>query len=193
MVNKNIQLLIKDALAGKQSAYEALLKRYKNGIYSMIYQMIRNREETEDLVQETFIKAFNSLEKYNKNYAFSTWLYRITVNKCMDYLRKRKRKEHYEVELDKEEGLKLKGLAMNSADSGYQNTERQELQEIIQKVLNSLPEKYRVILVLREIEELSYQEIARVMKVSVSKVKVLLFRARQKIKEKLLPVYQEVI
>ncbi len=178
---------------GDREAFGELVSKHKTAVFSTIYSIIGNTQETEDIAQEVFINAYTTASTFKGKSSFSTWLYRITVNKCMDYLRKRKRKEHYEVELDKEEGLKLKGLAMNSADSGYQNTERQELQEIIQKVLNSLPEKYRVILVLREIEELSYQEIARVMKVSVSKVKVLLFRARQKIKEKLLPVYQEVI
>jgi len=178
---------------GDREAFGELVSKHKTAVFSAIYSIIGNTQETEDIAQEVFINAYTTAGSFKGKSSFSTWLYRITVNKCMDYLRKRKRKEHYEVELDKEEGLKLKGLAMNSADSGYQNTERQELQEIIQKVLNSLPEKYRVILVLREIEELSYQEIARVMKVSVNKVKVLLFRARQKMKEKLLPVYQEVI
>jgi RNA polymerase sigma-70 factor (ECF subfamily) len=178
---------------GDRKAFGELVSNHKTTVFSTIYSIIGNTQEAEDIAQEVFINAYTAAGSFKGKSSFSTWLYSVTVNKCMDYLRERKRKEYYEVELDKEERLKLKELTMNSVASTYQNTERQELQEIIQKVLNSLPEKYRVILVLREIEELSYQEIAHVMKVSVNKVKVLLFRARQKMKEKLLPVYQEVI
>ena len=185
MVNKNIQSLIKDALAGKQSAYEALLKRYKNGIYSMIYQMIRNREETEDLVQETFIKAFNSLENYNKNYAFSTWLYKIAFNHCIDAIRKKKLKT---LPLDKP--IKLRnGEVFHQVSDESQTPEADflftEKRKQIQKAIDNLPEKYRITIILRHKEERSYEEISQILNIPIGTVKARIFRAREILKKKL--------
>jgi len=185
VVNKNIQLLIKDALAGKQSAYEALLKRYKNGIYSMIYQMIRNREETEDLVQETFIKAFNSLEKYNKNYAFSTWLYKIAFNHCIDAIRKKKLKT---LSLDKP--VKLRdGEVFHQVGDESQTPETDflftEKRKQIQNAIDSLPHKYRITIILRHKEERSYEEISQILNIPLGTVKARIFRAREILKKKL--------
>jgi len=185
VVNKNIQLLIKDALADKQSAYEALLKRYKNGIYGMIYQMIRNREETEDLVQETFIKAFKSLESYNENYAFSTWLYKIAFNHCIDTIRKKKLKT---LPLDKP--IKLReGEVFHQVSDESQTPEGDflftEKRKRIQNAIDSLPEKYRITIILRHKEERSYEEISQILNIPLGTVKARIFRAREILKKKL--------
>jgi DNA-directed RNA polymerase specialized sigma24 family protein len=82
--------LIEKAMRGDQKAYEALVARYQRGLFNMVFQMVKNREETEDLVQETFIKAFNALASYDNRFAFSTWLYKIAYNNCIDTIRKKK-------------------------------------------------------------------------------------------------------
>jgi len=182
---ENINFLIKKALAGDQKAYDALLKRYQNGIYNMIYQMIKNREETEDLVQETFIKAFHSLASYNDNFAFSTWLYKIAFNNCIDTIRKKKLKT---LSIDKpiqfSEGEAKHEIRddSRSPESSFLFTERKK---IIQKTINSLPERYRSVIILRHQEERSYEEISVILNITLGTVKARIFRAREMLKKKL--------
>jgi RNA polymerase sigma-70 factor (ECF subfamily) len=184
-VHNHIQQLIKKALAGDQSAYDALLKRYQNGIYNMIYQMIKNREETEDLVQETFIKAFNSLESYNDQYAFSTWLYKIAFNNCIDAIRKKKLRT---LPLDKPIKLKEGEVQQEIRDDSrspehdYLYSEKKNL---IQKTIDALPERYRIVLILRHQEDRSYEEISTILKIPLGTVKARIFRAREMLKKKL--------
>jgi RNA polymerase sigma-70 factor (ECF subfamily) len=183
--NLNIQQLIKKALTGDQKAYESLLKRYQNGVYNMIYQMIKNREETEDLVQEAFIKAFKSLESYNEEYAFSTWLYKIAFNHCIDAIRKKKLKT---LPLDRPIQLKEGEVRHEIRDDAacpegdYIFAERKKL---IQESINSLPERYRIAIVLRHQKEYSYEEISKMLDIPLGTVKARIFRAREMLKKKL--------
>lgn len=185
MADKKISDLIKRALDGDQKAYEGLLKRYQSGIYNMIYQMIKNREETEDLVQESFIKAFRSLESYNENYAFSTWLYKIAFNHCIDAIRKKKLKT---LPLDRPIQLAEGEIQHEIRDDShcpegdYLFLERKKL---IQKTIDSLPERYRVAIVLRHQKEHSYEEIAQMLDIPIGTVKARIFRAREMLKKKL--------
>ena len=89
-MRENDSELIKKAKHGDAKAYEGLLKKYKNSVYNLVYRMVRDVQEAEDLTQEAFIKAFNSLTSFNEEYAFSTWLYKIATNNCIDFFRKRK-------------------------------------------------------------------------------------------------------
>ena len=89
-MRENDSELIKSAKGGDSKAYDGLLKKYKNSVYNLVYRMVRDVQEAEDLTQEAFIKAFNSLESFNEEYAFSTWLYKIATNNCIDFFRKRK-------------------------------------------------------------------------------------------------------
>ena len=182
---EEINQLIRDALSGKQSAFEALLNRYKNGIYNMIYQMIKNREEAEDLVQETFIKAFHSLESYNDHYAFSTWLYKIAFNHCIDAIRRKKLKTR---PLDKPIHLH-DGEVRHEIRDESRNPEKslmfEEKRQRIQETIESLPERYRVAILLRHREERSYEEISEILKIPIGTVKARIFRAREILKKKL--------
>lgn len=185
LADKKINLLIKKALSGEENAYDALLKRYQKGIYNMIYQMIRNREETEDLVQETFIKAFHSLDSYNDQFAFSTWLYKIAFNHCIDSIRKKKLKT---LSLDKPVLLKEGKVAHQIRDDSHgpeSDYIYQEKRKLIQETIESLPERYREAIVLRHREERSYEEISEILQIPLGTVKARIFRAREMLKKKL--------
>ena len=184
-MKERINQLIKQALEGDQKAYEMLLKRYENGIYNMIYQMVKNREETRDLVQETFIKAFRSLESYNDTYAFSTWLYKIAFNNCIDSIRKKKLKTF---PLDKPIQLKEGQVHQEIHDDTLSPEKKyifSESKNIIQNTIESLPEKYRSVILLRHNEERSYEEISEILNIPIGTVKARIFRAREMLKIKL--------
>jgi RNA polymerase sigma factor (sigma-70 family) len=177
--------LIRAALSGDQSAYEGLMKRYHHGIYVMIYQMIKNREETEDLVQETFMKAFNALGYYNDQFAFSTWLYKIAYNNCIDTIRKRKLKT---MPLDRpiqhSDGESAQDIRDDST-SPEKNYLYAENRRVIQEAIDGLPEIYRGVIRLRHQEERSYEEISEILKLPIGTVKARIFRAREELKKKL--------
>lgn len=184
--NKNqINNLIHKALHGDEESYAKLLHRYKHGIFKMIYQMIKNKEETEDIVQETFIKAFNSLDSYNSKYAFSTWLYKIAYNHCIDKLRKKKLKTQ---SLDKPIELKEGSVKFQIKDERY-NPEKSvildEKKNNINLTISSLPEKYKKVIIYRHHKDKSYEEISQELKIPLGTVKARIFRARELLKKKL--------
>lgn len=177
--------LIKQAIDGDETAYKDLLESYRGAIYNLLYKMVRNKEETEDLVQEAFIKAFNALPSFNEEYAFSTWLYKIAINNCIDHMRK-KRLKTYSInkpvqskdgELDRE----FPDTSM-SPDKRLLATERSNL---IETAIDELPENYKVAIVLRHSEEKSYEEIAEILNIPLGTVKARIFRAREMLKKKL--------
>lgn len=177
---------------GDQHAFEFLVRKYKITVFNTIYSIIGNTQEADDIAQEVFLKVYTKAGSFKGESSFSTWLYRITVNRCIDELRRRNNKIiSYETEFGEEEKLKLKDVLASKETDITEELTQKELQDIIQKAMNSLPEKDRIILTLKEIEGLSYNEIAQIMKISLGKVKIWLFRARQKLKEKLAFLYTE--
>jgi RNA polymerase sigma-70 factor (ECF subfamily) len=181
---ENSQLIVR-ALEGDQRAYESLMKRYHHGIYVMIYQMIKNREETEDLVQETFMKAFHALENYNNQFAFSTWLYKIAYNNCIDAIRKRKLKtQPIDRPIQHADGESVQELR-DDTTSPEKDFLYAEKQKFIQDAVDSLPEIYREVIRLRHQEERSYEEISERLGLPIGTVKARIFRAREVLKQKL--------
>jgi RNA polymerase sigma-70 factor (ECF subfamily) len=182
---EKINKLINRALNGDQRAYDALLKRYQHGIYNMIYQMVKNKEETEDLVQETFIKAFHSLDSYNDQYAFSTWLYKIAFNNCIDSIRKKKLRT---LSIDKPISLR-EGEVHHQLPAQIPGPEGKflfiERKKMIQQAIASLPERYRRVIILRHQEDRSYEEISEILNIPLGTVKARIFRAREMLKKKL--------
>jgi RNA polymerase sigma-70 factor (ECF subfamily) len=170
---------IKEALAGNQDAYARLMKKYHDTIYHLIYRMIHDKEEVEDLTQEAFIKAFASLKNFNDEYAFSTWLYKIASNNCIDYLRKKKLKTY---SIDKPVEAKDSDYVYELPDTTYEPDKHiieQQQQEMIQSAIDALPEKYRIVIVLRHQEEKNYEEIAEMLDLPLGTVKAHIFRARE--------------
>jgi len=177
---------------GDQQAFELLVRKYKTTVFNTIYSIMGNAQEADDTAQEVFLKVYTKADSFKGESSFSTWLYRITVNRCVDELRRRKNKIiSYETEFNQEEKLKLKDVLASRENDITEKLRQKELQDIIQKAMNSLPEKYRIILTLKEIEGLSYKEISQIMKISLAKVKIWLFRARQKLKGKLAFLYSQ--
>jgi len=177
---------------GDQQAFELLVRKHKMTVFNTIYSIMGNIQEADDIAQEVFLKVYTKAGSFRGESSFSTWLYRIVVNSCLDELRKRKNRIiSYETEFSQEEKLKLKDVLASKEEDVSEELRRKELEDIIQKGMNSLPEKDRIILTLKEIEGLSYSEISQIMKISLGKVKIWLFRARQKLKEKLSFLYPE--
>lgn len=185
MPDKKIHAIIQAALAGEEKAYEFLLNRYQRGVYNIIYQMIKNREETEDLVQETFIKAFKALESYNDRYAFSTWLYKIAYNNCIDSIRKKKIRTY---PIDKpivtKEGT-INQEIRDESTSPEKDLLYSEKKTLIQKSIDQLPIKYQQIIHLRHREDKSYEEISQILNIPLGTVKARMFRAREILKKKI--------
>ena len=147
--------------------------------------MVRNRPQTEDLVQETFIKAFASLETFNEEYAFSTWLYKIAINNCIDYFRK-KRLSTYPIDkpIQSKDGEFQREFPDMSA-SPERKLLSKEKSTIIEDAIAELPEKYRISIILRHSEDRSYEEISEILEIPLGTVKARIFRAREMLKKKL--------
>jgi len=177
--------VIDRALHGEQKAFTELMQRYHGPLFNLLYKMVRNREETEDLVQEAFMKAFASLATFNEEFAFSTWLYKIAINNTIDHLRKKKLRTYsLDKPIQSKEGeLKREYPDLqSSSDHDLLSTEKTGL---ITKAIADLPEKYRKVILLRHSDELSYEEISEITKVPLGTVKARIFRAREMLKRKL--------
>lgn len=171
--------LVKKAIGGDESAYAQLVDKYERALYYHILKMVKDKEQVEDLVQETFVKAFDNLNTYSTNYAFSTWLYRIATNHTIDYLRKKKLNT-----LSIDEPMKTKDgeMEMQLEDESAvtdRNIIRKQRQKIVQNAIENLPEKYRKVIEMRHMEEKSYKEIADVLDSPLGTVKAHIFRARE--------------
>jgi len=177
--------VIKRALEGDQRAYAEILARYRGSIYNMLYKMVRNREETEDLVQEAFIKAFSALATFNEEYAFSTWLFKIAINNSIDHFRKKKlRTFSMDMPIESKDGQ----IKREFSDSSFLPDDpllSKEKNRLIEEAIASLPEKYRISIVLRHHEEKSYEEISQILGIPLGTVKARIFRAREMLKKQL--------
>lgn len=171
--------LVEAARSGDQRAYARLMALYTRPLTFHVSRLLRSREPVDDLVQEVFLKAFDSLSSYHDGYAFSTWLYRIATNHTIDYLRKKKLST---VSLDEPvssgEGSSPREFAdaESQADKPVFDSERQQW---VARAVERLPEKYRKVIVMRHMDELSYEEISEALELPLGTVKAHLFRARE--------------
>ncbi len=175
--------LVRLAQQGSPAAYEELVTKYQPKVYSMALSFTRNREAADDLAQEVFLKAYLALPRFHGKSEFGTWLYRISINHVRDYLRKKGRAK--EVSLDDVREISF---------SDREQTERAEMERetearrtLVQKFVQGLPEKYRVILTLRDIQGLAYEDISRILRLSPGTVDSRLHRARRMLRGKLAP------
>ncbi len=174
--------LITRTLAGDESAYAELMDRYRGQLFHLLYKMVYSRIEAEDLVQEAFIKAYKGLESFNREYAFSTWLYKIAVNNCIDYLRKKRLQTYsYDKPMAGKDGEMRREYPDRDAGTDKPMLEK-EKSTIINQAIDSLPEKYRTVIHLRHREEMAYEEIAELLDIPIGTVKARIFRAREQLK-----------
>jgi len=175
--------IIKDALRGDQGAYQKLMRKYHDAIYMLIYRMVREKAEVEDLTQEAFIKAFASLGNFNNEYAFSTWLYKIATNNCIDYIRKKKLQPFsLDRPVDSDQDQYTFEVPDTSFEADKPIIERQRA-KFLEEAIDALPEKYRRVIILRHKEERDYREIAKMLHLPLGTVKAHLFRARELLKK----------
>lgn len=183
MVAKNDQVqdaqIVRECLEGRQDAYTLLMSRYKRPVFGLIYRTVRQREDAEDLAQETFIKAFRSLPSYDPQYAFSSWLFKIASNLCIDHFR-RQRTETVSLD-DEDKPLEIPDGTQNPEEAAVAQSER----SVIDAAIGSLPVDYRLVILLRHKEEKSYEEIAQILNLPLGTVKAKVHRARGALKERL--------
>jgi len=172
-------LLIARALKDDQSSFRRLRQKYHDAIYNLIYRIIRDKEEVEDLTQEAFIKAFTSLPSFNEEYAFSTWLYKIATNNSIDHIR---RKKLHTFSIDKPIESKDSDYSFELPDSGTgadQDMITAQRKRMLDEAIHALPPKYKQVIILRHVEEKDYQEIAKMLHLPLGTVKAHIFRARE--------------
>jgi len=179
----NDQVYIDSILNGDASAFAVLVDRYKDLVYTLTLRMMKHREEAEEAAQDTFIKVYKSLNKFKGDSKFSTWIYRVAYNTCLDRLKKNKRQQ-YTVAINEYTEHQVKTL-----DNALDQIEAKEREQAIQDCLSLLPSEDSFLLTLYYFEELSLDEIAKIVGLKPNNVKVKLFRSRKKLatilKEKL--------
>jgi len=168
---------------GNEEAYGILVRRYEQKLFSIAYGMTLDREDALEIVQEVFLKVYRKIHAFRGDSALQTWLHRITVNQCLNWKRKWKRRfkwHHQPLDSDESDDDRLLGSEDDGPEVLYQ---KKEMEELFKKNLAELPEDTRVVFVLKEVEGLSYDEIAGILKIKRGTVSSRLYYARQKLKE----------
>jgi RNA polymerase sigma-70 factor (ECF subfamily) len=178
--------LVRRARRGDLTAYDDLVKRYQERIYATIYHMTSNHEDANDLAQESFIKAFQALSSFKGGSSFYTWLYRIAVNKTINFLKQRKNRTHMslnDLDFNAEHDPDL--MALISHKTPRRDAGLTELQEKLNAALQKLSEPHRLVVVLHDVQGQSHEEIAKVMDCNIGTVRSRLFYARQQLQSEL--------
>ncbi len=174
--------LVKQARRGDFAAYDELVKRYQQRIYATIYHMTSNHEDANDLAQESFIKAFQALPSFKGGSTFYTWLYRIAVNKTINFLKQRKNRQHMslnDLDFNAEHDPDL--MALISDKTPVREVGLTELQQKLNEALLKLSEPHRMVVVLHDVQGVSHDEIAEMMNCNIGTVRSRLFYARQQL------------
>ncbi|MBN2519397.1 MAG: sigma-70 family RNA polymerase sigma factor [Bacteroidales bacterium] len=171
--------LVQLAISGDQKAYAELMERYRDAIYFMLLKMVNNKSDAEDLTIEAFGKAFKNIQQYTPTFAFSTWLFKIATNNCIDFIRKRKG-NHVSIDQSYEE---QEDTAASSIQSSVLTPEEDMIKAqkvtLLRNVVSKLKPRYRNLVELRYYKEYSYEEIAQELNLPIGTVKAQLFRARE--------------
>lgn len=172
------EVLMGRAQMGDVRAFADLVERYKDPMFNLAFRMLRDRQEAEDIAQETFLHVFRALGRFQAGERFSPWIYRIATNLCLDKLR---RSKGVSISLDAPKGPEA-DVYLQVVDPGDGPEEALELSELkgdVQKAVDALPERYRAIVILRHLHDRSYEEIAQIVDLPLGTVKTRLFRARE--------------
>jgi len=182
--------LVAETVAGNQVSFQLLVERYQDRMFGLVRHYTKRAVEIEDIVQDTFLKAYSRLASFQQNSSFYTWLCRIAINTALDSLKRHGRNPVQAVEDPELVGFpdRSRHASVAAPDAGL---EREEIQGITQDVLAELPEIFRCVLILREFEDMSYQEMADLLGISIGTVESRLFRARARFREKLLQKHPE--
>ena len=171
-------VLVQQATRGDQKAFAELMGRYRDAIYYMLLKMVNNASDAEDLTIEAFGKAFKNIQQYTPNYAFSTWLFKIATNNCIDFIRKRKATT---VSLDQndDDPDKMTPDIQAAILDPEEEMIKEQKQKMMREIVSKLKPRYRKLIELRYFKEYSYEEIAEELELPIGTVKAQLFRARE--------------
>ena len=174
--------VIRRAQKGDQEAFREIVERYQAKVFSIIRGVVRNRNDAEDISQQVFTKIYFSLPKFDFRSALVTWIYKITVNECYDYLRKQKaRPLTFEADLKETDLRRIDNMEDRGRNRAKDLDRRTELREYVTKLLDKLSEEERYLLFMKEMEGYAVEELAHMVSMNENTVKVKLFRARQKL------------
>ena len=174
MNDKEDEKWVSECVKGNSQAFEFLLEKYQKRIFNVIHKMLFDFEDAKDVTQVVFIKAYEKLDTFNSKYKFFSWIYRITINETLNFINHKKRK------------VQLKTNVVSSGENPEEYLENTQLVDGLHLAIMELPIEYRIVLILRHFEELSYKEIALMLNILEKTVKSRLFSARQSLKEILL-------
>lgn len=184
--------LVKRCRAGDRAAFRSLVERYQKRVYSQAYGMVKDKEEAMDIAQDAFVKVYKYLDHFKGDSSFYTWLYRVVANLCTDRLRRKRSQASESVEFDEDVAVDETNtagiLSSRLGTNPHQALMRAELARKLEEALAQVPEKHREILLLRELEGMSYEDLSRVLKIPKGTVMSRLFHARSKV-QKLLSEY----
>ncbi len=182
--------LVQRAKAGDKGAFDLLVRKYQHRIAAVVSRFVRDYAECQDVVQDSFIRAYKSLSGFRGDSQFYTWMYRIAVNTAKNHLASQKRRPRADVELEDAEHIDG-GVYIQNNDTPEHELLREEIAQVVSKALDQLPAEIRQAITLREMEGLSYEEIAEVMNSPVGTVRSRIFRAREAIDVRLRPLYEQ--
>ena len=184
MILDEDQVLIKKTLRGERKAYEELMRKYEKKIFSFVIRMVRNEDIAVDLTQDFFFKIYTVMDKYNFEYKFSTWAYRICYNLVIDHIRK----NQSPVDSLDDESISPHELFASenvSREDGFRNLAREETRDYVWRVVDHIPLKFRELILLRYIQDLKYEEIAEITALPVGTVKNRIFKAKEMLKQEM--------
>lgn len=180
-----IKKRIKQVKKGDQNAFAEIVELFKDKVYQLCFRMVGNAHDAEDLAQEAFIRAYMNINSFDTSRKFSTWLYRIATNLSIDRLRKKKPDYFLDAEIEGAEGLTMYSQIASDSPQPDESVETLEFQEWIQQEINELPVKYRSVIVLKYIEELSLKEIGEILDLPIGTVKTRIHRGREALRKRL--------
>ena len=181
--DRNAELMLQFK-AGNHGAFEELVRRNLGNVHSLIFRFMRNESHVDDLTQETFLRIYRHAESYQPTAKFSTWLYRIVANLCFNAIRAKKYQRTYSLDNSNDNDVSV-DLQDKAQRTPSEKLNDDELNRIIKNAIDDLPENQRLAIILKQYEQLNYDEIANVMEISQSAVKSLLSRARMTLRTKL--------
>lgn len=194
--DKSDKQLVGMCRRGNERAARELVNRFQRPVFSIIYRMVRDREKAEDLAQETFVRTFNNLDRYDRSYKFSSWLFKIAYNLTVDHLRRKVIKtisihgSPDAVTADQQEATSVTLESTEEAPDA--RLESLELADQLELAIGKLREEYRTVIILRHVEGRAYEEIAEIMGIPLGTVKTYIFRARRQLRQELSGISEDL-
>jgi len=181
LVNKRI----KEVLNGDQNAFAEIVELYQDKLYRVCFRMLGNKHEAEDIAQEAFVRAFINIHTFDINRKFSTWLYRIGTNLCIDRIRKKKPDYYLDADIAGTDGLNMYSQIASTTELPEEEVVKMEMQERVQYEITRLPDKYRAVIILKYMEDLPLQEISEILDMPLGTVKTRIHRGREALRKQL--------